>query len=47
MIKEIREECIWANYLCVKIASDALQKRIILYKNNIVDIDDFNSEVGG
>ena len=39
MINDIREEKVWAEYIFVKIACDAIKKRIDLYKDSIEDID--------
>ena len=46
MISEIKNEGVWASYFCVKIASEALQKKIILYKYRFDKIDEYDSEIG-
>ena len=45
MIYEIKQEGVWANYEFVKIASDTLQKKIILYKNHFENPDVFDSDI--
>ena len=46
MIKDIKDEKVWADYIFIKIACDAMKKRITLYRNSVVEIDQFDSEYG-
>ena len=42
MLNEIREDKIYTNYMFIKVTSDALKRKIILYKNNFFTFDCFD-----
>ena len=42
MLNEIREDKINVNYIFIKVTSDALKRKIILYKNNLLTFDCFD-----
>ena len=42
MLNEIREDKINANYIFIKVTSDALKRKIILYKNIFFTFDCFD-----